>query len=63
MAATADVSSVSAWSKATEVRRKPKVPGRYVFQPSTDDQQIAHSGSSEEDVDSLIDAYAQTTTS
>eukprot|EP00971_Amphidinium_carterae_P027424 539862-Amphidinium_carterae.1 len=60
MAVTADVSSVSAWSKATEQRiRKPKQPGRYVLQSSTDYHRVSHSGSTDEDADSLIEALEQ----
>eukprot|EP00971_Amphidinium_carterae_P094285 1866486-Amphidinium_carterae.1 len=48
MAATADVSSVSAWSKVPEPRpRKPKQPGRYVHQFSSDYRRVSHSRSTD----------------
>eukprot|EP00971_Amphidinium_carterae_P062545 1238016-Amphidinium_carterae.1 len=59
MASTAGVSSVSTWSKVYEPRRKPKAPGRYVFHPSTNYHHLSHSGNSDEDVDSVIEAFEQ----
>eukprot|EP00971_Amphidinium_carterae_P045607 897691-Amphidinium_carterae.1 len=60
MAATADVSSVSGWSKVSEPKpRKPKLPGRYVHQSSSNYHRVSHSGSTDEDADSLIEALEQ----
>eukprot|EP00971_Amphidinium_carterae_P086123 1703857-Amphidinium_carterae.1 len=60
MAATADVSSVSGWSKVSEQKlRKPKLPGLYVHQSSFDTCRVSHSGSTDEDADSLIEVLQQ----
>eukprot|EP00971_Amphidinium_carterae_P320794 6376576-Amphidinium_carterae.1 len=56
MAASADVDSVSGWSKASEPRLpKPKLPGRYVHQSSVDYPGAFHFGSADEDADSPIE--------
>eukprot|EP00971_Amphidinium_carterae_P203778 4044132-Amphidinium_carterae.2 len=59
--ATADGDdNASAWSEAAEQRRKPKKPGRYAFQPSTDyHRRKPTTGGSEKDIDSFIDAHTE----
>eukprot|EP00971_Amphidinium_carterae_P175923 3487377-Amphidinium_carterae.1 len=60
MAASADVDSVSGWSRMSEQRLpKPKLPGRYVHQPSSDYPSVSHFGSADEDADCLIEVPQQ----